>query len=116
MHFVIMPELFVEILAAEIRLGDLHSIQWFHHGLLDLVELILNRTWLWHRIALSGMGRLSLDNISNAPQAVSHDGQLLRKGEIKASSATPEKTASALSLWSQSGYSGMCVFVSLINS
>ena len=93
MHSVIMRKLLVEILAAEICLGDLLSIEWFHHALLDLVELILNLMWLWHVIAFSSMGRLSLDNVSNAPQAVSHHGQLLRKGEIEASSVTPEKTA-----------------------
>ena len=84
MHYAIIPELFAEILAAEICLGDLRSIEWLLHGLLDAVELIV--------IALMSKD-LSLDNISNSPQAVSHDGQLLRKGEIEASSLTPEKTA-----------------------
>ena len=76
--------MFAEILAAEICLDDLLNSEWPLHGLVDLYELLV--------IALMSKD-LSLDNISNSPQAVSHDGQLLRKGEIEASSLTPEKTA-----------------------
>ena len=88
MHYYgIILELFkfAESLAAEICFGDLHSIEWLLHGLVDLAEprvIALIRT------------DLSFDNSSNFFQrAVSHDGQLLRKGEIEASSLTPEKTA-----------------------
>ena len=88
MHAPIIGKKTAEILAAEICFGDLRCIEWLLDGLPDLVELIYNLGWLQHVIALR-----IFDNISHARQADSHDGQLLRKGEIEASSLTPQKTA-----------------------
>ena len=94
MHAPIIGELAAEILAAAICLGDLHCIEWLLKGLLDLAELICNLGWLRHVTELSMMGRI-FDNISHARQGGNHDGHLLRKGEIEASSGLGYGTKAA---------------------